>query len=142
MFDRLRKDAPEPFRTTAEQAFQNIDRPLAEGIVRWKRAVELSPNNFSSHEELAHLAEERGELELAEQHYMYAWRLRNDCRAYLLDIGRVRTEMGKPDLALAPLLAPAVARSRVLPTRRGRCCRRGTHSCRSSTRRSRSIPGI
>ncbi|HEY3738822.1 MAG TPA: tetratricopeptide repeat protein [Bryobacteraceae bacterium] len=105
VFDRVRKQAPEPFRSSAEKAFQNIDKPLAEGIARWRRAVELSPNNFSSHEELAHLAEQRGELALAEQHYMYAWRLRNDRRAFLLDIGRVRTAMGKPDLAFAPLLA-------------------------------------
>ena len=105
VFDRLRVEAAEPFRATAEQAFQNIDKPLEEGIVRWRRAVELSPNNFSSHEELAQLAERRGELALAEQHYLYAWRLRNDRRAYLLDLGRVRTAMGKMDAALAPLLA-------------------------------------
>ena len=105
VFDRLRTEAPEPFRQTAEKAFLNIDKPLEEGIVRWRRAVELGPNNFSSHEELAQLAEQRGELPLAEQHYLYAWRLRNDRRAFLLDLGRVRTSMGKVDSALPPLLA-------------------------------------
>ena len=105
IFDRLRTAAPDPFRQTAEQAFQSIDKPLEEGIARWRRAVEAGPNNFSSHEELAQLAEQRGELALAEQHYFYAWRLRNDRRAYLLDIGRVRTAMGTLDSALPPLLA-------------------------------------
>ena len=105
VFDRLRVEAPDPFRQTAETAFQAIDKPLEEGIARWRRAVEQGPNNFSSHEELAQLAEKRGELTLAEQHYTYAWRLRNDRRAYLLDIGRVRTLQGNVDEALPPLLA-------------------------------------
>jgi len=105
VFDRVRSEAPEPFRLGAENAFQSIDKPLEEGITRWKRAVELGPNNFSSHEELAQLAEKRGELAMAEQHFMYAWHLRNDRRAYLLDIGRVRTTMGNPESALPPLLA-------------------------------------
>ena len=42
---------------------------------------------------------------LAEQHYLYAWKLRNDRRAFLLDIGRVRSAMGKLESALPPLLA-------------------------------------
>jgi tetratricopeptide (TPR) repeat protein len=105
VFGRLRSEAPEPFRATAEKAFQTIDQPLKDGIARWRYAVELGPNSFSNHEELAQLAEQRGEFALAEQHYMYAWRLRNDRRAFLLDLGRVRTAMGKPDLALPPLLA-------------------------------------
>ena len=104
IFDRLRHEAPEPFRQKAETAFQTIDKPLEEGIARWRRAVAQGPNNFSSHEELAQLAEQRGELPLAEQHYTYAWHLRNDRRAYLLDIGRVRASMGDPDAALPALL--------------------------------------
>ena len=43
IFDRIRKTGDAESRATAEQAFQNIDRPLAEGIARWSRAVELSP---------------------------------------------------------------------------------------------------
>src|SRR5207244_263194 len=58
VFDRIRKTG----NMTAEDAFQNIDRPLAEGIVRWQRAIEMSPGNFSAHEELARLAEQRDEL--------------------------------------------------------------------------------
>ena len=105
VFDRLRHVAPEPFRQKAEVAFQTIDKPLEEGIARWRRAVQQGPNNFSSHEELAQLAEQRAEFGLAEQHYGYAWALRNDRRAYLLDIGRARTLMGNADAALPPLLA-------------------------------------
>lgn len=105
VFERLRRAAPEPLRAQAEAAFARIDLPLAEGLARWKRAVEQSPNQFSNHQELARLAEQRGELELAEQHYFYAWRLRNDMREFLLDIGRVRLAKGDPAGAIAPLLA-------------------------------------
>jgi Flp pilus assembly protein TadD len=38
MFDRLRKRGSAATRATAEQAFQNIDRPLADGIARWQQA--------------------------------------------------------------------------------------------------------
>ena len=34
VFDRLRKE-----NATAAQAFENIDRPLREGIARWKAAL-------------------------------------------------------------------------------------------------------
>src|SRR5947209_5372981 len=37
-FDRIRLTADGEARATAEQAFQNIDRPLADGIARWKKA--------------------------------------------------------------------------------------------------------
>src|SRR5580698_3425054 len=39
IFDRIRKSGNQ----TAADAFENIDRPLREGIVRWTRALELSP---------------------------------------------------------------------------------------------------
>ncbi|MEJ7605660.1 MAG: tetratricopeptide repeat protein [Bryobacteraceae bacterium] len=53
VFDRVRRKGNQ----TAEQAFQNIDLPLAVGIERWSRAVEMEPGRFSGHEELARLAE-------------------------------------------------------------------------------------
>jgi Tfp pilus assembly protein PilF len=49
VFDRVRKNG----NGTAEQAFQNIDGPLAEGIDRRKKALAMSPDNFSAHQELA-----------------------------------------------------------------------------------------
>src|SRR3984957_2323721 len=56
IFDRIRKSGDASFQNTAEQAFQNIDLPLATGIARWLKALEVSPDNFSAHQELAVLA--------------------------------------------------------------------------------------
>ena len=84
-FDRIRKTGD----ATAEMAFQNIDQPLADGIARWRRAIDISPDNFSAHQELALLAEQRDELALAAEHYEQAWRLKPGERELLLDLGRV-----------------------------------------------------
>ena len=43
VFDRLRRLG----NATAEQAFRNIDTPLAEGIARWQKALAEIPDNFS-----------------------------------------------------------------------------------------------
>jgi len=96
-FDRLRAHNP-----TAADAFENIDRPLREGIARWRQALQQEPDNFSAHEELARLAEQRDERELAAEHYELAWRLRPGRRDLLLDLGRV---WGSTEQASAALLA-------------------------------------
>ena len=101
LFDRLRK-AGNP---TASEAFENIDRPLREGIARWERVLETSPENFSAHEELAHLAEQADELDLAAQHYEKAWKLRPDRRALLLELGKVWTAENRAEEATSALLA-------------------------------------
>ncbi len=101
VFDRIRKTGNQ----TATAAFENIDRPLREGIARWTRALELSPDNFSAHEELARLAEQRDELPLAAEHYRKAWALRPDRRGLLVDLGRVFTQMSRGEEAHAALLA-------------------------------------
>lgn len=101
IFDRIRKTGD----ATAEQAFQNIDQPLAAGIARWTKALELSPDNFSAHQELATLAEQRDELELAAEHYEKAWRLRPDERPLMLDLGRVWKALGRNEDASYLLLA-------------------------------------
>lgn len=101
IFDRIRK-AGNP---TAEQAFQNIDRPLREGIERWKRALELSPDNFSAHYELATLAEQRDELELAAEHYLKAWRIHPERKSILVELGRVWKTANRTRQAGAALLA-------------------------------------
>ena len=101
IFDRIRKTG----NATAEQAFQNIDQPLGEGIARWKKALELSPDNFSAHQELATLAEQRDELELAAANYQEAWRLRPQERSLMLDLGRVWKALGRNEEANAILLA-------------------------------------
>lgn len=95
VFDRLRREATGTAQATAEQAFENIDRPLREGIARWKKAVELAPANDSAHEELARLAETRDELALAAEHYEAAMRLRPDRPSLALDLGRVLSAMGE-----------------------------------------------
>src|SRR5580704_7255422 len=89
IFDRIRKSGEAPLRDTAEQAFQNIDRPLATGIARWLKALETAPDNFSAHQELAALAEQRDQLPLAAEHYEKAWKLRPAERSLMLDLGRV-----------------------------------------------------
>lgn len=101
VFDRIRKNGD----ATAEQAFQNIDRPLVEGIARWQKALEVSPDNFSAHEELARLADQRDELQLAAEHYEKAWRLKPEERGLLLDLGRVWKSMGRAEDAMSALMA-------------------------------------
>jgi Flp pilus assembly protein TadD len=121
VFDRVRKNG----NATAEQAFQNIDRPLAEGIDRWQKALAISPDNFSAHQELARLAEQRDEFELAAEHYEKAWKLKPGERSLMLDLGRVWQALNRVEEANAVLLAasrgaqPRVAeRAReLLPTR-------------------------
>ncbi len=71
IFDRLRHA-----NATAAAAFENVDKPLREGIERWRQALQQAPDNFSAHEELARLAEQRDDPALASEHYERAWRLR------------------------------------------------------------------
>jgi len=101
IFDRIRKTGD----ATAEQAFQNIDQPLSVGIARWTNALQMSPDNFSAHQELATLAEQRDELELAAEHYEKAWRLRPDERSLMLDLGRVWMSLDRNEEASYLLLA-------------------------------------
>jgi Flp pilus assembly protein TadD len=101
IFDRIRRTGD----ATAEQAFQNIDQPLAEGIARWRKALEMSPDNFSAHQELAILADQRDELELAAEHYENAWRLKPDERSLMLDLGRIWKMLGRNEEARFILLA-------------------------------------
>ena len=101
VFDRIRQHG----NATAAEAFENVDRPLREGIARWEEAVRMSPGNFSAHEELARLAEQRDDLALAASHYERAWRLRPDRRDLLLDLGRVWQAQGRKDEAISALLA-------------------------------------
>jgi Tfp pilus assembly protein PilF len=101
VFERLAKTGD----PTAVEAFENIDRPLREGIARWSEAVRIDPNNFSAHEELARLAEQRDELELARQHYQTARQLKPDRRDLLLDLGRILKEQDRVEESIITLLA-------------------------------------
>jgi Tfp pilus assembly protein PilF len=99
IFDRLRKapSAAADIKATAAEAFENVDRPLREGIERWGKALQLAPDNFSAHEELARLAEQRDDLALASEHYERAWRLRTDRRDLLIDLARVWNAMNRDE---------------------------------------------
>jgi Tfp pilus assembly protein PilF len=105
VFDHIRQAGDPESRATAERAFQNIDRPLAEGIARWTKAIQLGADNFSGHFELATLAEQRDELDLAAEHYEKAWRLIPDRRGVLVDLGRVLKALNRTEEANAALLA-------------------------------------
>ena len=104
-FDRIRNSGSPAGRAAAEAAFQNIDRPLKEGIARWSAVVAQSPQDFSAHLELARLAEARDDLDLAAQHYMAAWELRPGERQLLLDLARVWKQAGRADESRAALVA-------------------------------------
>jgi len=125
VFDRIRKSGDPESRATAERAFQNIDRPLAEGIARWTKAIQLGADNFSAHFELATLAETRGELSLAAEHYEKAWRLIPERRSVLVDLGRALKALNRTEEGNAALLAAsrggepraAEAARELLPTR-------------------------
>jgi len=101
IFDRIRKTGD----ATAQQAFENIDQPLAEGIARWRQALAVSPDNFSAHQELATLAEQRDEVELAAEHYEKSWRLKPEDRSLMLDLGRMWKMLDRNEDADSILLA-------------------------------------
>lgn len=125
VFDDIRRRATGDARATADAAFQNIDRALAEGIERWRRAVELDPGNFSAHRELGELSELRDDLATAARHYEIAWKLKPAQRSLMLALGRVWAKSGRAADAVAILLAasrgaePRVAESarELLPER-------------------------
>jgi tetratricopeptide (TPR) repeat protein len=104
-FDWVRTHATGPDAATAAQGFENVDRPLREGIERWLAALKLTPDNFSGHEELAKLAAERDQLVLAAEHFESAWRIRPDERRLLVDLARALRAQGKTRESTAALLA-------------------------------------
>jgi tetratricopeptide (TPR) repeat protein len=101
IFDRFRHTG----NATAERAFQNIDAPLKQGIERWTQALQIGPESFSAHYELAQLAEQRDDLALAEDHYLKAWRMLPARKSVLLDLGRVRKQHNHTEEGNAALLA-------------------------------------
>jgi tetratricopeptide (TPR) repeat protein len=110
MFDKLRHSGDPATRATAEQAFQNIDRPLADGIARWKEALARAPNphdlnTFSAHWELAQLAELRDELPLAAEEYEICRELKPQLSELLLILARVWLQDNRAEEAHAALLA-------------------------------------
>ena len=109
IFDRVRREGDAPNKATAQTAFANIDGELEAGLQRWLAGAHASPGKFSIHQEIAHLAEERDQLDLAAEHYAIAWKLRPDMREFLLDLGRVHTLANRPEPAFTALLAASHA---------------------------------
>jgi len=110
MFYRLRYKGSAAARATAEQAFQNIDKPLADGIARWQQALAQAPNpndisTFSAHWELAQLAELRDELPLAAEQFQICRKLKPQLPELLLILARVWQQLNRVDEAHAALLA-------------------------------------
>lgn len=105
IFDRVRQTGDPTSRATAALAFENIDKPLREGIERWQKALQASRANFSAHKDLAALAEQRDEWALALEHYQSAWKLKPGMRSLLLDMGRAAKQLGRQELADACLIA-------------------------------------
>ncbi|MDQ2711228.1 MAG: tetratricopeptide repeat protein [Acidobacteriota bacterium] len=115
MFDRLRHSANAGTRTTAEQAFQNIDRPLKDGIARWKEALSrvADPNalsTFSAHWELAQLAELRDELPLAAEQFAICRKLKPQLPELLLIQARIWRQLNQVEESQAALLAASRSR--------------------------------
>ncbi|HWE50273.1 MAG TPA: tetratricopeptide repeat protein [Bryobacteraceae bacterium] len=107
IFARIRdlSGADAVIRATAAQAFQNIDAPLAAGIARWQKVLAGSAPSFSAHYELAQLAEQRDELDLAAANYTAAFRLLLARKSVLLELARVEKTRGNPEGAMAALIA-------------------------------------
>ncbi len=106
-FDRIRKSGSPEARVVAAQAFENIDRPLADGIARWSAVLAKSPEDFSAHVELARLAEAHDNPGLAAENYLAAWELRPGERELLLDLARAWQEAGRIEDSRAALIAAA-----------------------------------
>ena len=115
MFNVLRHSANAQTRATAEQAFQNIDKPLEDSIARWKQALERTdkPNDismFSAHWELAQTAELRDELPLAAEQFAICHQLKPQLSEILIILARVWQALGHTSEANAALLAGSRSR--------------------------------
>jgi Tfp pilus assembly protein PilF len=95
----------ETLRATASQAFRNIDQPLADGIARWQKVLADAKPTFSAVHELAELAEQRDEMELAAGSYRAAFAIQPDNKGVLLELARVEKTRNNSEGAVAALLA-------------------------------------
>lgn len=101
VFERLKNGGDEQ----GARAFESVDRPLREGIARWRQALAIDPDNFSAHEELARLAAQRDDSALAAEHYEAAWRLRPERRDLLIELGRAWEQLNRDEDAAAAWIA-------------------------------------
>jgi tetratricopeptide (TPR) repeat protein len=92
-------------RATASQAFANIDAPLTAGIARWQQVLATSQPTFSALYELAQLAEQHDDLDLAASSYKSAFQLEPGRKSVLLDLARAEKARKNPEGAMSALLA-------------------------------------
>lgn len=109
-FAALRGSADGKTRATAETAFGNIDKPLVDGIARWKEALARSADPdglpmYSAHWELAQLAEKRDEWALAAEHYEVCRKLKPSEGEVLLLLAKVWKQLDRGQETNAALLA-------------------------------------
>ena len=105
IFARVRESDDADLSATASQAFKNIDAPLEAGIARWQQVLANSPPTFSALYELAQLAEQRDELDLAAVNYKAAFQLQPERKSVLLELARVEKARGNSEGMMAALLA-------------------------------------
>ncbi len=105
IFARIRDTGDPASRATAFQAFRNIDESLASGIARWQEVLATSTPTFGAHYELAQLAEQRDELDLAAASYKAAFQLLPERKSVLLELARVEKARSNPENAMAALVA-------------------------------------
>ena len=105
IFAYVRDHGDPESRAMAATAFRNIDEPLAAGIERWQKAIATAGPSFSACDELARLAEQRDELDLAATNYRTAFRLLPGRRSVLIDLARVEKALGNSDEMMASLIA-------------------------------------
>ncbi|HVW11595.1 MAG TPA: tetratricopeptide repeat protein [Bryobacteraceae bacterium] len=92
-------------RATAVTAFRNVDEPLREGIARWQKAIAAAGPSFSACDELARLAEQRDQLDIAAANYKTAFLLLPAHKSVLLDLARVEKAQGNTEAIMAALIA-------------------------------------
>jgi Flp pilus assembly protein TadD len=117
IFARIKESADPASRATAAQAFENIDAPLAAGIARWQQVLATSTPNFSAYYELAQLAEQRDELELAAANYKAAFQLLPERKSVLIELARVEKARGNREGHQEGMIAALLAASRGGETR-------------------------
>ncbi|HEY4086034.1 MAG TPA: tetratricopeptide repeat protein [Bryobacteraceae bacterium] len=105
VFASVRDHGDAESRVTAAAAFRNIDEPLAAGIERWQNAIAAAGPSFSACDELARLAEQHDELDLAAANYRAAFRLLPGRKSVLVDLARVEKARGDNDAMMAALIA-------------------------------------
>jgi Tfp pilus assembly protein PilF len=106
IFAHVRDTASDPtLRATAAQAFKNIDEPLRAAIARWQQVLRVSPPTFSAYYELAQLAEQRDELDIAAANYRAAFQLLPERKSVLLELARVEKARDNAAGAMAAWLA-------------------------------------